>query len=133
MAPESGLDPPLTHKSCHCAHGNKACRLRVWESISVSWFPFSGDDSINSHHSPGATNQNEFSHFPGGPVDKNPPANAEDMVQPLVQEDPTCLGAAMPHGPRLLIPSSGTCKLMVLKPMPHNRRSRHNEKPARHS
>ena len=32
----------------------------------------------------------------GGSVAKNPPANAEDMVQPLVQEDTTCLGATKP-------------------------------------
>ena len=31
--------------------------------------------------------------FPGGPVVKNPPANAENMnlvLQSLIQEDPTC-------------------------------------------
>ena len=34
--------------------------------------------------------------FPGGAVVKNPPANAGDMVQALVQEDPTCHGATKP-------------------------------------
>ena len=32
----------------------------------------------------------------GGSVVKSPPANAEDMVQPLVQEDTTCRGATKP-------------------------------------
>ena len=32
--------------------------------------------------------------FPSGPVDKNPPVDAEDMVRSLVREDPTCYGAA---------------------------------------
>ena len=32
--------------------------------------------------------------LPGGPVVKNLPANAEDMG--LIQEDPTCFGAAEP-------------------------------------
>ena len=31
-----------------------------------------------------------------GSVVKNPPASAGDMVQSLVQEDPTCLRAAKP-------------------------------------
>ena len=34
--------------------------------------------------------------FPGGPVVKNLPANAEDTGSFLVQEDPTCLEAAKP-------------------------------------
>jgi len=31
--------------------------------------------------------------FPGGPVVKNPPANAGDMVQSLIWEESTCLWA----------------------------------------
>ena len=34
--------------------------------------------------------------FPGGFVVKNLPASAGDMVQTLIQEDPTCHGAAKP-------------------------------------
>ena len=34
--------------------------------------------------------------FPGGTVVKNPPANAGDMAQALVQEDPTCHEATKP-------------------------------------
>ena len=34
--------------------------------------------------------------FPGGPVVKNPPANAGDTVQSLAWEDPTCQGATKP-------------------------------------
>ena len=42
--------------------------------------------------------------FPGGLVVKNLPANAGDTVQSLVQEDPTCPGAAWACVPQLLIP-----------------------------
>ena len=34
--------------------------------------------------------------FPGGPVVKNPPANAGDMVPSLVWEDSTGMGASKP-------------------------------------
>ena len=34
--------------------------------------------------------------FPRGAVVNNPPANAGDTVQALVQEDPTCCGARKP-------------------------------------
>ena len=34
--------------------------------------------------------------FPGGTMDKNPPANAGDTVS--IQEGSTCLGAAKPMG-----------------------------------
>ena len=34
--------------------------------------------------------------FPGGPVDRNPPASAGDMGSTLVWEHPTCLGATKP-------------------------------------
>ena len=34
--------------------------------------------------------------FPGGPVVKNLPANAEDTGSVLVQEDPTCRRASKP-------------------------------------
>ena len=34
--------------------------------------------------------------FPGGTVDRNPPANAGDRDSILVQEDSTCLGATKP-------------------------------------
>ena len=40
--------------------------------------------------------KNNMKGFPGGSVVKNPPANAEDTVLPLVQENPTCCGAAKP-------------------------------------
>ena len=33
-----------------------------------------------------------------GSVVKNPPANVGDMVQSLIQEDPTCCGATKPVG-----------------------------------
>ena len=41
--------------------------------------------------------------FPGGPVVKNPPANAGDMGQSLVQEDPTCYGATKPSCSRACV------------------------------
>ena len=34
--------------------------------------------------------------FPGGPMVKNPPANAVNMGPSLFQEDPTCHGATKP-------------------------------------
>ena len=34
--------------------------------------------------------------FPGGAVDKIPPANAVDTVWPLIQKDSTCLRATKP-------------------------------------
>ena len=34
--------------------------------------------------------------LPGGPMVKNPPANAVDMGPSLFQEDPTCHGATKP-------------------------------------
>ena len=34
--------------------------------------------------------------FPGGPVVKNPPANAGDMVRSLIWEDLTCRRATKP-------------------------------------
>ena len=36
--------------------------------------------------------------FPGGPLVKNLPANAGNMVQSLFQEDPTCRRATEPTG-----------------------------------
>ena len=36
---------------------------------------------------------------PDGTVDKSPPASEGTQVQSLVQEDPTCLGAAKPVHP----------------------------------
>ena len=36
--------------------------------------------------------------FSGGPVDKNPPANAGDRVQPLLWEDTASRGATKPAG-----------------------------------
>ena len=36
--------------------------------------------------------------FPGGSVVKNLAASAETQVQSLIQEDPTCHGAAKPRG-----------------------------------
>ena len=37
-----------------------------------------------------------WENFPGGTSDKNPPARAGDVVQSLIQEDLTCLGATEP-------------------------------------
>ena len=37
-----------------------------------------------------------FRNFPGGTVDKNPPANADRTVQSLGQEDSICCGATKP-------------------------------------
>ena len=37
--------------------------------------------------------------FPGGPVVKNPPANAGNMGSILGQEDLTCCGASKPRSP----------------------------------
>ena len=42
-----------------------------------------------------------LSDFPGGPMDKNLPANAGDLGWTLVREDPTCFGATKPV-PQLL-------------------------------
>ena len=36
--------------------------------------------------------------FPGGPLVKNPPANAGTLVQSLDWENSTCCGAAKPEG-----------------------------------
>ena len=41
--------------------------------------------------------------LPGGPVAKNPPANAGDMVQSLTWEESTCLWAAKLEYPQLLV------------------------------
>ena len=52
--------------------------------------------------------------FPGGLVVKNLPANAGDTVQSLVQEDPTCPGAAWACVPQLLSLCSRTQKPKLL-------------------
>ena len=62
-------------------------------------------------------------HFPGGTVDKNPPAKAGDMG--------SILGLGRSHMPRflpaILIPACASSSPAFLS----NKRSHHNEKPAR--
>ena len=60
----------------------------------------------------GSFQPRKFWDFPGGTMDKNPPANAGDSrIQPLVQEDSTCLGANKPmhqnYGAYALEPAPG--------------------------
>ena len=59
----------------------------------------------------------ETQDFPGGAVVKNPPANAGDMGQALVREDPTCRGVTKP-----MHHNYWACALepMSLEPMLHN-------------
>ena len=61
-----------------------------------------------------------FQDFPGGPVVKSPPANAETQVQSLVQEDPTCFGATKPL-------YHNYWSLRALEPVLPSKRSQHNE------
>ena len=71
--------------------------------------------------------------FPGGAVAKNPPANAGDWVQSLVQEDPTCHGATKPasHNYRAQVPQ--LLKPTRLEPVLRNKRSHRNKKPVHHN
>ena len=62
----------------------------------------------------------------GGPVVKNPPANAGDMGWPLVPEDPTCHGAT-----KLLCHNCWS--LCALESVLHTKRGHRNEKPTHHS
>ena len=62
--------------------------------------------------------------FPGGPVVKNPPANAGDTVRFLVWEDSTCLKATEP-GPQLLSLGAATTKA----PTPRARAAPQQQKP----
>ena len=76
--------------------------------------------------SKGSFQPREFWDFPGGTMTKSPPANAGDTrIQPLVQEDSTCLGANKP-----MHQNYGAC---ALEPVLHNKRSHCNEKPAHHN
>ena len=63
--------------------------------------------------------------FPGGPVDKNLPANAEDMgsIPSLGRFHMRWNNSA--RAPHLLSP-------LILKPVLHNQRSHHNEQPEHH-
>ena len=81
----------------------------------------------------------------GGTVVKNPPAIAGDMVQALVQEDPTSWGATNPVHHNLwaciLEPMSHNygarmpqlLKPMHIEPVLHSKRSHLSEKPAHHN
>ena len=60
--------------------------------------------------------------FPGGPLVKNLPANAGNMVQSMFQEDPMCCGATEPTGHNYWSPHA-------LEPVLCNKRSHHREKP----
>ena len=83
--------------------------------------------------------------FPGGAVVKNPPANAGDTGSIPGPEDPTCRGATktMHHHywAFTLEPASHNywarmlqlLKPAHLEPVLRNKRSHHNEKPARHN
>ena len=72
--------------------------------------------------------------FPGGTVVKNPPANAGDTGSSPGPGRSHMPRSNQAHGPQLL--SSRTCEPQLLKPahlepVLHNKRSHHNEKPAR--
>ena len=74
----------------------------------------------------GSFQPREFWDFPGGTMDRNPPASTGDTrIQPLVQEDSTCLGAN-----KLMHQNYGDC---ALEPVLRNKRSHCNEKPAHHN
>ena len=109
---------------------------RIWRSL--------GEDELRAERQvssqgwaletpAGAAIEMEEQDFPGGTVDRNPPANAGDRDSILVQEDSTCLGATkpLPHNywARLL----QLLKSKRLEPMFCNKRSLRNEKPIHHN
>ena len=70
-------------------------------------------------------NQLYFRDFPGGTADENPSANAGDMdlipAPHAVEQLSPCATTAEPA-------CHNYCSLCALEPVPHNKRSRHNEK-----
>ena len=71
-------------------------------------------------------------------VAKNLPANAGDMVQSLIWEDPICRGATKPMSPNYWAcaqepRSHSDWSLCTLEPALHNKRNHHNEKPTHHN
>ena len=52
--------------------------------------------------------------FPGGTVDKNPPANAGDTGQSLVQEDSACCRATKPVRHNYWHACSGACEPLLM-------------------
>ena len=70
-------------------------------------------------------NNNNKKDFPGGPVVKTPPANARHMGS---VPDP-----GRPHVPRGNKPVYNYGSPRALEPVPGNKRSHHNEKPAHHT
>ena len=55
----------------------------------------------------------EVGNFPGGTVDKNLPANTEDMCSVLVWEDSTCCRATKPVSAPQLSPRAATTEACV--------------------
>ena len=69
--------------------------------------------------------------FPRGPVVKSPPADAGDVVQSPVWEDPTCSGATKPVHLGYWARGLHLPKPTRLEPMLGNKRSQCSEKPVR--
>ena len=77
--------------------------------------------------------------FPGGTVDKSPPASAKTWIQSLVQEDPTCHGVTKAHARQLLESESSrawepqflSLSAMMLKPACSSACAPQQEKPPR--
>ena len=78
--------------------------------------------SLNKSVEPSHYHKKEKEDFPGGVVDKNPPASAGDMG--------SILGPRRFHMPReQLSPCTPTTEAPCLEHVVHKERSQHNEKP----